>query len=347
MSSQMMTIENNRIQASVPCRVDFGGTLDISTFYLPLGYASPSTFNMALDLRTRVSLTPWKRGWIRVESRGFDSAEFKAKQAPYTHPMGLMFAVADFFDAQGICIAIESSSPPRSALGGSSCAAVAMVAAFARARGETMDPRAAALTAHAIESSVAGVPCGLQDQLAAAYGGVHQWHWKTGSQGPGFVREPLIRSCMERKNLDASFLVAYGGRTHVSGDVNGQWVKRFLSGENRDTWKTIAALTRHFSAAVKNGDVALAGEIMNQETLLRLAMTPEVLDDTGRRLFQLAGNAGCGARFTGAGAGGCVWAIGLPDSIRQLKQAWMDLLSGTETAVLLETSIDPEGIKFY
>ena len=40
---------------------------------------------------------------------------------------------------------------------------------------------------------------------------------------------------------------------------------------------------------------------MNQETRLRLMMTPDVLDSTGMKLFERAKAHGCGARFTGAG----------------------------------------------
>ncbi|MBW1889644.1 MAG: galactokinase, partial [Deltaproteobacteria bacterium] len=40
------------ITASAPCRIDMGGTLDLSTFYVPLRFLRPCTFNMALALRT-------------------------------------------------------------------------------------------------------------------------------------------------------------------------------------------------------------------------------------------------------------------------------------------------------
>ncbi|MCK5837546.1 MAG: hypothetical protein KAH09_09800 [Desulfobacula sp.] len=108
-------LKHQQIHASVPCRVDFGGTLDISTFYLPLHHLSPSTFNIALDLRTHVCLSPWQKGFVKVSSKGFDDAVFKKDEAPFHHPMGLMFALAMYFDAHGVHIHIESASPPRSA----------------------------------------------------------------------------------------------------------------------------------------------------------------------------------------------------------------------------------------
>ncbi|MCU0540165.1 MAG: galactokinase, partial [Desulfobacterales bacterium] len=44
------------VSASAPCRVDMGGTLDIRTFSYPLQHRGPCTLNIALDLRTTVSL---------------------------------------------------------------------------------------------------------------------------------------------------------------------------------------------------------------------------------------------------------------------------------------------------
>ena len=73
-------LEQYPIHTSVPCRVDFGGTLDIRTLFLPLQHLAPSTFNMALDLRTSVRLSPWQKGCIKVSSRGFESAVFKKKR---------------------------------------------------------------------------------------------------------------------------------------------------------------------------------------------------------------------------------------------------------------------------
>ena len=83
---------------------------------------------------------------------------------------------------------------------------------------------------------------------------------------------------------------------------------------------------------------------MNQETGLRLEMTTGVLDNTGKKLFESAIDCRCGARFTGAGGGGCLWALGEKDGIDELKPRWQDILSAVEGAELLETKIDNKGI---
>ena len=337
-------LKEKPIQVSVPCRVDLGGTLDISTFYLPMMSLSPSTFNIALDFRTRVTLSSWQKGYVKVSSKGFETAVFKKDEAPFHHPMGLMFAVAKYFDADGIHIHIESTSPPRSALGGSSSAAVAIVSAFYHLMNKRIDPSQMAWIAHYIEASVAGVPCGMQDQLAAAFGGVNQWIWKMGKAGPLFKRKQIFKHDADIETFNSSILVAYCGIPHVSRDINKQWVDSFLQGETRQVFEKIVNLTKEFSLCVKARNYRQAADLMNQETKLRLGMTPDVLDNTGEILFESAIDCNCGARFTGAGGGGCLWALGEKEAIDLLKRKWQNILAKVEDAGILETKIDNKGI---
>lgn len=354
MGSIWMTEENlhallaeTPVSASAPCRIDMGGTLDISTFYLPLRHLAPCTFNLAMALRTQVRLMPFNPGWVKVSSRGFDDAAFKIDQVPFRHPMGLIFAIAAYFQAGGVHIQIDSASPVRSALGGSSVAAVALISAFARLRERLGAPplsrKAVALLAHALEQSVAGVPCGIQDMLAAAFGGGHVWHWTGSPSGIPFTKRKVVPA-KSHGRLSRSLLLAYCGEPHESHNVNGEWVKQFLNGNFRSHWTEIVAVTHRFVTYLEAGDLMGAGEAMNRETDLRCEMTPNVLDAMGRELVDSARKKGCGARFTGAGGGGCVWALGNPENIDRLRPVWQACLKRNPEACLLDTTIDPHGV---
>jgi len=341
-------LENGPVTVSAPCRLDMGGTLDIRTFSSALQHHEPCTVNIALDLRTTVRIAPYTRGRIRVRSRGFRDAEFPAGRAPFRHPLGLMFAVAEFFQADGVHISVDSTSPPRSALGGSSVAAVALVGAFMQAS-RPCGPaggsgRSVALIAHAVEESIAGVPCGFQDQLAAVFGGVNAWHWLALPQTGVFWREALVPRRGLRR-LERHLLAAYIGVPHVSADINGRWVRQFISGSRRQEWVEIIACTRSFAEALRRRDYAVAAVAMNREVDLRRRMTPAVLDGLGRRLVAAARRCGCGARFTGAGGGGCLWAIGEADALSLLRPAWQDILRARRHAHLMETRVAGEGIR--
>jgi D-glycero-alpha-D-manno-heptose-7-phosphate kinase len=337
-------LEKRTVRASVPCRIDFGGTLDISTFYLSLQCHRPSSINAALDLRTHVILSPYTPGKVKVSSKGFDPAVFDRGQAPFDHPMGLIFCVANYFDAHGVHIHIESTSPPKSALGGSSSAAVAIISAFFHAMDKPVIPEQVAWLAHYLEASVAGVPCGMQDQLAAAVGGINQWTWKMGPVAPVYEQKKLFDSQSDIDRLNAHLLVAYCGIPHVSKDINSRWVSSFIKGDSRQAFEKIARITRQFADALIRSAFKTAADLMNQETDIRLELTPDVLDKTGLQLFAAAQSCDCGARFTGAGGGGCLWAIGRHNDIEKCRTIWHNTLKSIENAKILNTKIENKGI---
>ena len=340
-------LENKVVTASAPCRIDFGGTLDISTFHYPLRHLNPATVNIALDRRTVVSLRPFDSACIRISSSGIDRADFAPSEAPYNHPLGLMAAVADYFGVHGVHIDIHSTSPPQSGLGGSSVAAVALISAISKlmakmGHGE-ISREQMVLMAHAIEQGVAGVPCGLQDQLAAAFGGVNCWQWTADPGQLPFRRRHLLEGdrCAD---LEPHLIVAYLGVTHVSKDVNSTWCNRFVSGEDRDSWHQIIHLTHRFADALSAGEMHTAATAMNEETAIRKAMTPQVIESMGERLTAAAIDKGCGARFTGAGGGGCLWAIGEANAIASLEPVWEQMLAERPTAGLIDCRVDSQGV---
>jgi D-glycero-alpha-D-manno-heptose-7-phosphate kinase len=347
MMSIRSILEQGSVEASAPCRIDMGGTLDLSTFYLPLHHLGPCTFNVALDLRTRVRIMPFEQGRIKVSSLGFENLEVSSDEAPFHHPLGLMLAVAAYFQADGVHIDIQSSSPPRSALGGSSVAAVALIGAFSKALakiGESMpSPGSIAMVAHAIEQSVAGVPCGMQDQLAAAFGGVNGWHWRADPSALPFERESVVpvEGCPA---FSRHLMVAYCGVPHVSKDINSTWVRQFAAGQHRRIWQRIIDCSRKFISAVSAGAYEKAQALMHEETALRRQLTPEVLDDMGAALVTAARKHNCGARFTGAGGGGCLWALGRPEQIGFLKPVWAEILGQRPTGKILEARVDTQGL---
>jgi D-glycero-alpha-D-manno-heptose-7-phosphate kinase len=341
-------IEREPVIASAPCRVDMGGTLDIDTFRFPLRHFSPCTFNIALNLRTRVRLLPYTAGMVKVSSKGFKAAAYPFEKVPFDHPLGLMFAIAAYFRAEGVHIVIESSSPPRSALGGSSAAAVGLVAAFLKVtENKPLTPsyrRKIALLAHALEGIVAGVPCGRQDQLAAVFGGVNAWHWQSNLGDPLYKKRNVIGRKFH-KSLAQHMLLAYCGVPHQSKDINGLWVKQFLAAQYREQWIKIVHITKKFIDAMVRKNYIEASAAMNNEVKLRRQMTPGVFDKMGRNLVAAAVQSSCGARFAGAGGGGCVWALGEAADINRLKPVWQGLLAEKKGAGLLEVDIDSEGLK--
>ncbi len=337
------------VTASAPCRVDAGGTWDIKALALPLERKIPATVNMALTLRTTVTLKPCEDGQVKISSRGFSHTEKAfSDRLPFDSPFGLFFAAVSYFGFHGLEIGIDSQSPVKSALGGSSTALAALLFALqevgklsnrrARSREEILH------LAYHLEDGISGGNCGIQDQAAAVYGGVHLWQWHFGR-----ASEPLTRISLLDKDgqnrLSNHILVAYSGKSHVAAQTNRKWVVDFLSGKTRSGWIRANESVRSFARALESEDWDRAAHFLREEMAVRREITPEALDPVTEKMIRLAEGAGCGGRFAGAGAGGSVWALGKRENIKTLEHQWQKLLAPMETAQILDAGIDSEGMR--
>ena len=87
-----------------------------------------------------------------------------------------------------------------------------------------------------------------------------------------------------------------------------------------------------------------SNELIN-EVNVRKKITPEAFTPEITRLINESERIGCGARFTGAGGGGVVWARGEIDAIEKLKDTWVTILRESKDGRMLECEIDPEGVR--
>lgn len=349
MLSVKKLLQPQAIEASAPCRIDSGGTWDIKALALPFQRIEPVTLNMALNLRTRVSLSPFKNGWVRVSSEGFSHGEaYPIDTVPFNSPFGLFFAAISHFGFHGLQVRIRSDSPVKSALGGSSTALVALLKALSKlsvaARGERHSPREILNMGYHLEDGVSGGNCGIQDQAAAVYGGVNRWTWRFAAKDSPFKREPLLDMKGQRA-LSKRILVAFSGKSHSSLRINRAWINGFLSGVTRPGWLKVNEVVNSLAGAIKAKDWEQAARLLKKEMAIRREVTPDALIPITEELVGRAEKMGCGARFTGAGGGGTVWALGEMDRIKDLKKIWEEILSPIRKGRILECEIDPIGMR--
>jgi D-glycero-alpha-D-manno-heptose-7-phosphate kinase len=140
-------------------------------------------------------------------------------------------------------------------------------------------------------------------------------------------------------------LVAFSGRSHVSSRVNRGWVAGFLSGESRAGWLEANEIVRGLAEAIRNKEWDRCARLLREEMAIRRVITPDALIPLTARLIELAEKAGCGARFTGAGCGGSVWALGDKARIQSLREVWSDCLRPVRGAQLLGCNVDPKGVE--
>lgn len=336
------------VHASAPCRIDAGGTWDIKALALPLAVADPVTFNAALTLRTTVSLGPYRDGWVRVISRGFSRAvAYPVTHMPLDSPFGIFLAAVAHYAVHGLEIRIASSAPVRAGLGGSSTALVALLKALNKVSADLQAKapirKQILHLGYHLEDAVSGGQCGQQDQAAAVYGGVNLWRWRYADPVRSVGRVPLL-DARGRKAFSERLLVAYSGQSHVAARTNRRWIRGFLSGKTRTAWVEANAIVHDLAGAVRAQAWEEAARLVRRETALRREMTPEALIPLTRRLLEQAEAAGCGARFTGAGAGGSVWAIGRRERIEHLRMLWEKTLREVRGAGILPCAVDARGV---
>lgn len=333
------------VEASAPCRIDSGGTWDIKALALPLEPARPVTLNIALTLRTRVTLLPFRDGWVKISSDGFSYNERHPFRAlPFDSPFGLFHAALSYFGWHGIHVHIRSDSPVRAALGGSSTALVALIKALSKLASnlgmESLSREEILHLGYHIEDAVSAGKCGIQDQAAAVYGGVTLWTWCFGERSSPFKKTPLLGEA-GHKRLSRHILVAFSGRSHTSSRINRSWINRFLSAETRSGWLRANEVVKDLARAIEAEDWKASARCLREEMSIRRKITPDALIPVTETLIHQAEACGCGARFAGAGGGGSVWAIG--EDVLPLSKKWASTLASVKGACILECGVESTG----
>ena len=341
-------LEDRSVEASAPCRIDSGGTWDIKALALPMARLQPATINIAVKLRTKVILSPFTDGRVRISSHGFlHEEEYPASRCRLDGPFGLFFAALAYFACHGLEVRIQAASPVKAALGGSSTALIALIKALSKATATEGRPgltRTQILhLGYHLEDAVSEGKCGIQDQAAAVYGGVNHWTWHYESTRGLFRRRPLLDRS-GRRDLSERLLLAYSGTSHVSSRMNQAWIRDFLSGKTRAGWIKVNEVVKKLGRLIENKAWKEAATLLREEMAVRREITPGALIPLTQRLIDLAEEAGCGARFTGAGAGGSVWALGEKERIDKLRNLWRDTLGPVKGACLLNCEVDSEGV---
>lgn len=316
------------IKSSAPYRVNCGGTWDLPAFALSHEKLKPSTVNFALTQRIELTISSFDSGYVHIKSNGYPDARFLFNELPFNSTYGFIFAAISHYQIHGISIDISSNAPSQSGLGGSGALLVALCAAFEVFYGNELNEAnlvKIAKLAQQIESSLSQTMVGLQDQLAAAFGGVNLWTWRYSNLQNPFIREQLIKS-EEVESLSSNILIGFTGITHNSTNLLRLYLESFMDPRNRDKWLEIKNVVDGFALAVKSKNWVEAAKSLNAENLLRQKLTPEMIPNSAQNLIEMARKYNCGSRFAGAGGGGCIWAIGDSDGILELSKRWSKLL---------------------
>ncbi|WP_437486367.1 hypothetical protein WME75_03390 [Sorangium sp. So ce1014] len=226
-----------RAAASAPMRVSFaGGGSDLPGVARQDG---GRVVGAAIDLRVRVAVEPFDRGWVRIElaargqgqrpaegagagGAGADAALVLTRRRGDPPRDDLAFRLIEATLSatgvgDGVALRVESEMSPGAGLGGSASVAVAALFALRASVGEGAAAEELAREAVAIERERLGNACGAQDQVFAAFGGLLDLAFD--ARGCSGVR-PLAIGCPELvPALSAGLLLVDTAVRRVSGDV--------------------------------------------------------------------------------------------------------------------------------
>lgn len=196
----------------------------------------------------------------------------------------------------GLWVAWSSEVPSGTGLGSSSSLAVALLQALHHVRGEPAGPEVLAREAARLERELLGLPIGVQDQYAAAFGGVNLMRFSR----EGVSVRPLS---IGARLLDAVMMLRIAG-TRASGSILSAQKSRIP--ENAERLRELSRGAILLAERLESSfEPALLGAAMHQGWLHKRELAPNITTPVIDEAYALALQAGAlGGKLCGAGMAG-------------------------------------------
>ena len=252
----------------------------------------------------------------RVE---FSDTENRSALARLLRKIVALFELEDFQWK----VEVTSTIPIGSGMGSSAAVAAAIIKAMASALGRNLTPRELSSLVYETEMLYHGSPSGIDNTVITMEKPV----WFIQGEPPEVLR------------VGRPFTIVLGnsGRPSRTKDVVNMVRYRWKSEPEKfeTLFDEIAAVVRRGRKAVETGNISEIGALMNKnhELLKAMGVSSNHLD----RLVNAARNAGAiGAKLTGAGKGGVIIALAMPDKVKNVR----DALRRAGAKEIFETTIE-------
>lgn len=287
-------------RAHAPVRaLDAGGWSD--TWFARQG----AVCNLALGpgATGTVARAPGRQRHISFHVPAYDDHySFEPGQCPGRHP--LLEAAVQRYATAGCPLDVEVSSavPAGSSLGTSAAVLVALIAALHALEGRSLAPSDLAHAAHEVETVDLGRQSGVQDQVAAAYGGANLIEV---CPYPEFTVTPLDVPPATMAALSRRVITVYLGAAHDSNAVHSAVIRRLESdpGATEVLMAPIRAAAHAAARALAAGDLSSYGRAMTDSTEAQAALHPSLVSPQARMVVG-AGTAHGALGYKVNGSGG-------------------------------------------
>ena len=308
------------IISRTPFRMSFfGGGTDIETFYARCGGAVLST---TFDKYCYVTVRHLPRFFDYANEFTYSVTERVSEVASIRHPA--IRNAMKMLDMHEIRLTYDADLPARSGLGTSSSFAVGMLHAFHALKGQYVDKKTLANEAIYLERVLCAEAGGLQDQIAAAYGGFNRINFHTDGS---YQVCPLVIPPARKKQLCDNLLLFFTGFTRFSSDM--QKANGAHTMEKTDQLKQMLSLVDKAEKILtdKRTNLDEFGKLLDITWRLKRQTGKAVSTDRIDALYETGIRHGAlGGKLLGAGGGGFLLFYVPQDKQPALKTAMKDLL---------------------
>lgn len=283
------------IIVQTPLRVSFfGGGTDFRPYFLKHGGCVLST---AIDKYIFVTIKYRFDNKLRV---GYTETEMVDHLDEIRHEL-IREALRKTGLREGLEVTTMGDVPSAgSGLGSSSTVTVGALHSMYALRGELVSAEQLAQEACEIEIAILNKPIGVQDQYAAAYGGLRFMEFTTNNE---VLTERVPLSEEQLRRLNQNTMLFFTGVTRKAGSVLEEQKANMEEREAvLDELKDIAFTARD---ELEQGNVDCIGELLHSSWQLKKRLASNISNGSIDEIYEVARRHGAvGGKITGAGGGG-------------------------------------------
>lgn len=228
-----------------------------------------------------------------------------------------------YLDMHELRLTYEADLPARSGLGTSSSFAVGMLNAFHALKGKYADKRKLAKEAIYLERVLCQESGGIQDQIAAAYGGLNRINFAHDD----FEVIPVIISPERKRELNDNLMLFFTGFARFSSDIAQTQEKAIKEKKNQQLLEMLKLVDEAEHVLTSKGDLNEFGRLLDYTWKLKRGITSSISNNSIDALYQKAINAGAiGGKLLGAGGGGFLLFYVERDKQKAVRKAMDNLL---------------------
>ena len=199
-----------------------------------------------------------------------------------------------------IRLAYDADLPARTGLGTSSSFAVGMMNAFHALKGEMVDKKKLADEAIYVERILCDEAGGIQDQIAASFGGLN----RIDMDEDGYHVIPLVISRDRKQELNDSLMLFFTGFSHMSADVQEK-VKENFQDKIRRLLDMKGMVGDAQNILIGKGDLTEFGRLLHESWQIKRSLSGGISTGEIDAMYDTARKAGAeGGKLLGSGGGG-------------------------------------------